>query len=181
MAKKNLAKIAKRKPAAKKTTTKKNKPEVVEETPLTKNEIADKLVEGVMDDVELKPSSDSQLIDDQLIVIEGNENNVEWLQEQLGLMTQSNTELKGQADTAKENYKKIFDELQALKDGDSNIDQKHIQDTEIKKGVVALFNEVQDNYLGHNERNSRYSDMKMDHLLKKMINIFPFVNDIRKF
>jgi len=178
MAKKNLAKLVKRKPAAKKTAPKKNKPEVVEETPLTKNEIADKLVEGVMDDVELKPSSDVQLLEIEDTV---SEKSVEWLEEQLGLMTQSNSELKGQAETAKENYKKIFEELQALKDGGTNIDQKLIQDTGIKKGVIDLFNEVQNNYLGQNERNSRYSDMKLDHLLKKMINIFPFVNDIRKF
>jgi len=46
---------------------------------------------------------------------------------------------------------------------------------------LALFNELQNNLLGHNQERTVWTTANIPVLLKKMLLMFPFTADIKKF
>lgn len=148
------------------------------------NTMAKKKVNELLDDVELlSPKSD-----DNLFEIDENvdKNSLEWLQEQIDKLSVENEKLKKEASEAKENYRKIHAQYQhVVKNGvideTKDVEANIIPDSMLKNGIFNLFNEVQNNYLGINPQKHKYTDVKLIHLLHKMIKLFPFLNDHKKF
>lgn len=157
MAKKNLAKIAKGK--------QKKKPSSKKITPKEKAKaLADELVKEAEDlidfDVSKKPKK--------------NKESIEWLQEQVSILTDTNETLTKEVAEAKNNYKKIFDELQKTKNNPATF--KGIQ-----QNVIKLFVELQNNFLGFNKERTKWEMAKIKVILIQMIQLFPFLQQTKKF
>ena len=167
MAKKNLAKLAKE------TTTK-----LKSEKKLTPEEERDlrakATVEELTKDIDL--TLGKKEIDD-LIEIDGskNENNFNWLQEQVGLLTEENERLRKETEAAKQDYKKIFDEIQAIKSGKNNVDPATNQN------LINLFMDLQNNLLGNNSERTSWVNADIKVLLGKMSRLFPFLQQYIKY
>ncbi|MFW6246583.1 MAG: hypothetical protein ACOC22_00205 [bacterium] len=172
--KKNLASLSKgtkttgkttKKPVVKKratkTSTEKNNDKVISNRELKAKETVSKL----LDEVPLRKKEEVQPQTSEI------KRGTEWLEEQLQILTEKNEKLEKDAVEAKENYKKIFDDFQKLKQskaGESNPE---------KEKVIQLFNELQDNYgkLGQNFR------VYFPAFLNRMVMFFPFLKTYKKF
>lgn len=147
------------KTSAKKTTTKKD---VVDERALKAKETVNKLLDEVSlinKKEESKPQSTE--------IKKG----TEWLEEQLQILTEKNEVLEKEAVIAKDNYRKIFEDYQKLKQ--SKADETSPE----KQKVLQLFNELQDNYgrLGQNFR------VYFPAFLNRMVMFFPFLSNHKKY
>lgn len=172
---KNLASLSKKATTTKKTTTTngrkktttakktaaKPKNDVVSERDLKAKETVNKLLEEVplMNKKEEKKVENSEI-----------KKGTEWLEEQLQILTERNEVLEKEVVEAKNNYKKIFEDFQKLKQskaGESNPE---------KEKVLQLFNELQDNYnrLGQNFR------VYFPAFLNRMVMFFPFLSNHKK-
>lgn len=165
---KNLTKLAKN---DKKKTNKAKSSE-----PKDVNTKAKETVKKLLDDVSLQPNKTENLIE-----LDENPKNIKWLEEQVSILTETNEKLTKENEDLKTDYKKIFEKLQQVNGDFSDENVKMIPDSEIKNDAIGLFEEVQNNYLGFNETRTRYSQIKLIHLLHKMIGVFPFLSDRKKF
>jgi hypothetical protein len=167
-------------------TGKKNiaKPEPVEvvekeNTPEEERDLkAKKTVENLLKDVSLTPKKEEA--EEEIFEIDNKKvENIEWLQEQLGLVTSENDLLKSDLLAAKDDYAKLLTENQRIKNGAS------IQDDGVLKSTVTkLFHELQSNYIsmGKNmytgEPNFR---IVPGAFLNRLIVYFPFLQKEKKF
>ena len=178
MAKKNdvvgLAKTTKkpaaRKPAAKKPAAKKPvaKPEP------TKEELRDqKAKETVSKLLEDSPIVALEKKEDELLELEEvkeEPKGVEWLEEQVTLLGQKNKDLTAELEVVKiEN-----DQLRA--GGGSN-------DGELAKGILQLFNEIQENHikLGVDNRGIGNFRIYCPGFLNRLIKFFPFLEQHKRY
>lgn len=179
MAKKNLASIAKS--GKSKTTTKstqKNKTgKKVEKKTSTPEEERDlkakQTVEKLLEGIELKPKKDGDTVEVETTT---KKEGKEWLEEQVGLLSEQVEKLRGELVKSKEDYTKIYDELQSKKSGSNNM----LNDTLIEN-VLTIFNELQANLLGRNPERTPHDIVKIDYLLKQMLQLFPFTEQNKKF
>mgnify|MGYP000865355374 CR=1 FL=1 len=146
----------------------------VDEKPLTPAEERDakakQKVEELLSDVILEPKKEDafELENDE------NNDNVEWLSEQVATLTSSNEQLRSELEIAKEDYRKIFDENQKLR---SNVSIPHVSND----GVLVLFNELQGNYLKYPQQTRNSTTVFVRYILDRMLAIFPETKKIRKF
>jgi hypothetical protein len=161
---------------AKKGTTKNSKSQSNEENEKDVDAKAKERVQNLLNDVNLTANNENV---DTLELNEENVQNLEWLQEQIKNLSEENEKLKKEADEAKENYKKIYSEFKDSQN--KNNDNELIPDSTIKNGAIDLFKEVQKNYLGQNPEKVRYTEIKLNHLLSKMIKAFPFLKELKQF
>ncbi len=105
---------------------------------------------------------------------------IEWLEEQVTLLTEKNEALKSELVLAKEDYKRIFNENQNLKNGGFN---SNTSDGEVKSVVIQLFNELQDNHikLGVDERGIGNFRIYCPGFLNRMIKFFPFLEQVKRY
>jgi len=139
-------------------------------------------VNKLLDDVNLTPKKGEG--DNNLLELnEKNVQSLEWLQEQIDKLSTENEKLKKEAEEAKENYKKLYSQYQAVTNGKNITNDKNnlVPDSMIKNGVTDLFNEFQKNYLGQNQQKIRYTEIKLPHLMNKMIKKFSFLKEIKRF
>jgi len=179
MAKKNnlvaLAKGTGRKPAAaaKKPTVKVvEKPKTVEEE---RDQKAKAKVEELLGGVNLTPQKDDLLEFDDDTPKEGQE----WLEEQVGALSEANELMKGELDIAKADYRRIFDENQKLKSGVGIQD-----DGVLKTNVTKLFIELQDAYVAMGKNpNTGVPNLIIYPIafLNKLMVFFPFLEQYKKF
>lgn len=139
-------------------------------------------VENLLKDVpmDLKDKGDLFELDDE----KTDEKGENWLQEQVIALSDENEKLRGETAIAKNDYQKIYADFQALKSGNPDVavaNPKMMPDSLMKRNVMALFDEFQKNMLGINPEKSKYKEIRLSHLLKKMLDLFPFVSEIRKF
>jgi len=184
MAESNVIKFAKgtnpsakktmvKKPIAKKPVEKSVKLTAEEERNIKAKETVEKLLE------------DSPIItfDKKEEVLEINEvssetsKGVEWLEEQVTLLTEKNEALTAELTLVKEDYKRLFQETQQFKSGMGNGDDN------VKIGVLQLFNEIQENHikLGVNEQGIGNFRIYCPGFLNRMIKFFPFLEEYKRY
>lgn len=176
----NLAKgISTKKPVptpTKKPVVKKPVPKVVEK-PKTKEEVRDEkakeTVEKLLKNVELAPKVEVEETEAEAPVAPSGEG-VEWLEEQLTALTEENERLRSEANIAKEDYARLFEKMQG---GGVNTNAAET----ILQNVLFFFTEMQDNYLGLNPQGTRFTIAYPERLLPKLIQLFPFLENYRKF
>jgi len=141
---------------------------------------AKQTVEKLLEDIPLiskeKKEELIEIAPEDKVINTGATNKV-WLKEQIDLLSSENENLRIELETAKNNYTKIFEELQRKRENNSD---ELINET-IKQNIFALFNELQCNFLGQNpeKRVWPYANIKI--LLDKMITYFPFTANIKRF
>ncbi len=180
MAEKNLIRIAKGNGNGKKPAVTAKKPaekKVVEEKP-TPAELRDKkakeAVKNLLDGVDLTPPKK----DEELIELEsGPKSGVEWLEEQMGRLSEENSALKSELELAKVDYSKMFDEYRKLKGGGGVVLSNPDENSALKVGVIKLFNEIQANYLAMGKN----FVIVPPAFLNRLIMFFPFLQDEKKF
>jgi len=149
---------------------------IVKKTPEEERDIRAKLtVEKLLEGTSLIPKEKEKLIeiDTEVIQPEG----AEWLQEQVGLLSSENENLRIELATARDNYSKILGESQRIKGNNPN----ELLNETITQNILTLFNELQNNLLGHNAERTVWTTANIPVLLKKMLLMFPFTADIKKF
>ena len=182
MGKNDLIGLAKsgKQSTTKKITTKKPAPKVaakVIEKKLTPEEERDlkakQTVEKLLED---SPITTLEKKDDEIFEIEEPKEEpkgVEWLEEQVVLLTEKNNALTAELELIKEDYGRLmFDVQQGKLSGYSN-------DGDIKKGVLQLFNEIQENHikLGVNEQGIGNFRIYCPGFLNRLIKFFPFLEE----
>ena len=173
-----------RKPAAKKTTTRKpaaKKPAAKKATPKpepTPEEVRDqKAKETVEKLLEDSPIANLDKKDDLLELDETPKEEpkgVEWLEEQVALLTQKNEAL-----TAENGVLKA--DLQTAMSRTTGSISKN--DGDVKKVVIDLFDELQDNYIkmGVDARGMGNFRIYTPGFLNRMIKFFPFLADYKRY
>jgi hypothetical protein len=170
------------KPTEKQQTTVKQKPVVkpVEEKVLTPEEERDlkakQMVEELLSDVEFLPKSE-EIVAVEKTVVEAKTSGegVEWLEEQVNLLTEENSALKIQLQQAKDDYSRLFNQYREKSENSEMFSKTP------ENNIMLLFDEFQNNYLGRNAENQRYDFIYMDKLLRKMLSVFPFLDKYRRF
>lgn len=184
----NITKLAKgggkkttpKKPAVKKPTVKKStvdKPAIDERDIKAKNKVAE-----LLKDVDLTKPNEKKTTSNKTEIKEES-NNIEWLQEQLIILSDENETLRNELGTAKENYSKLFKEYNEKK----NVVQQPQTQIPLQSGdktnenILKLFNELQSNYTGNNPERTPWSTASIKHLLTTLIQLFPFLQQHKKF
>lgn len=170
--KRNVAKLGK-KAASTKAEEPKNEVTTVDEE-------AKKRVEQLIEDVDTPTGNDDGLLDIEEPTTE-DLNNLDWLQEQLNKLSTENETLKKEALEAKEGYKKIFNQLKNAGGATATPSDKMIPDSQLKNGIIELFMDVQNNFLGRNQERRRYTNIVPVPFMKKMVKEFPFLKEHQRF
>jgi hypothetical protein len=180
MAKSNYAKLAKG-GEKKEKVTKKPVEKKVKEVPLSPEQERDikaketvsKLLEG--SEIFASPTDVNK---EELLELSGEENkSVEWLEEQVTLLSDENTKLKSELEVAKIDYGKLFTEFQKLRQGKDIVLTNPDADSAIKTTLVKLFNEIQTNHLAL----GRNFVIVPPAFLNRLIMFFPFLQDEKRF
>ena len=158
------------------------KPEVkVIEKPKTPEETRDlkakEIVKKLLDDVNLTPNTikDEEIFD--ITSTETKQMGGDWLQEQVALLASENEVLKQELAVAKDNYTKIFSDMQRKKDANPN----ELNGDTTTQNIIQLFSELQNNMLGRNNERTIWTTVNIKHVLNQMLVMFPITNQYRKF
>lgn len=180
MAKTNLVNLAKNK---KKPIAKKSEKEVVviEEKPITPAEERDlkakQKVKELLQDVPMTLEKKDDLLE---VEIEPQKEGNEWLEEQVTLLGDQSENLRNELAQTKEDYKKIFEENQRLKNniGIPTPNNGVVMNDEVTKAnVLRIFNEIQDNYLAM----GRNFIIVPPAFLNRLVMFFPFLESHKKY
>lgn len=191
MAEKNLINLAKgsksattKKPVNKKLTTKKS----VEKKPVEK-----KLTVEEERDLKAKETVEKLLEDSPIVSLEKKEElleideptveepkGVEWLEEQVTLLSEKNAALNAELSLAREDYNTLMVNIQQGKMGDVAANSN---DGDVKTGVIQLFNELQENHikLGVNDQGIGNFRIYCPGFLNRMVKFFPFLEQIKRY
>ncbi len=174
---KGIAKKSARKPAAKKPATRKKAAakKLTEPvlTPVQERDLKAKAkVEELLEDIQLTPEKKEEK-EDLLILDETPEEpkGVEWLEEQLSLLTQDNDRLKAENDV-------LVGENMQFRAGDNP------RNEEVTVKVVELFEELQTNHMRMGvPPGSKVGNFRIycPGFLDRMITFFPFLNDYKQY
>lgn len=167
--KKNLLKLAK---------TKKGSDDESQEKTLDIE--AKERIEKLLDDVDVNEESKN---DDLFEIDYQKKGDNDWLQDELKRLSEENEKLRYENVEAKESYKKIFDQYQSLKSGgnvSSDKDPKLVPDSVLKNYITNLFMEFQNNLIGRNPERRKYKQINLPHLIAKMVQAFPFLNELKR-
>jgi len=97
--------------------------------------------------------------------------NTDWLQDQLDALTKENEELLSKVETLQNDYEKLFNDFTALK----NSPAVPAGSEELQNGIMGIFKDLENNYLGNNIQRTRYTDAKIKVLLDKFVSTFKFL------
>lgn len=159
--------VAKKKPTVKKPVVKKATPEEL------RDEKAKKTVEKLLENSPITTlEQKEELIELETPVIE-EPKGVEWLEEQVTLLTEKNAELTF-------NYEKAFQENQNLKSG---VNTNTSNDGELKKVVIELFDELQENHLKLGVDKNGIGNFRIycPGFLNRLIKFFPFLEELKRY
>lgn len=184
MAEKNLIKIAKgngngKKPAV---TAKKPAEKKVVETKLSpdqeRNLKAKQTVEKLLEKVDLDITSPKKDNEELIELDSGPKSGVEWLEEQIGRLSEENSALKSELELSKADYAKVFDEYRRLKGGGGGVVLSNPdENSTLKVSVIKLFNEIQANYVAMGKN----FVIVPPAFLNRLVMFFPFLQDEKKF
>jgi len=172
----NLAKGGGKKPEVKVSKPAPKKPEVkVVEKPKTPEEERDikakQRVEELLNGVDLMPKKEEE----QLLEIEQPKEGLEWLEEQVSLLSEQNEFLRSELGVAKADYSKLFEQSQGGRGGNVSSNET------VPQNVLIMFNELQNNLLGQNQERTSWSTVNVIHVLNQMLSLFPFTEKYKKF
>jgi hypothetical protein len=179
MAKKdNLVKLAKGTDKKTKTPAVKQE-EVPEEKVLTPEEQRDlkakAKVSELLEGVDLVPKKEDELLEVESERVSGElQAGNEWLEEQVQRLTEENEKLKSEIELSKEDYAKMFQSYQQLKNNPSIQSEGG---AELKIRVGQLFNELQAQYLSLGANFYIHPPS----FLLRLIKFFPFLENQKKF
>lgn len=170
------------KPTEKQQATLKQKPVVkpVEEkkvlTPEEERDLkAKQKVEELLSDVEFLPKSEeAETVVETVVETKTSNEGVEWLEEQVNLLTEENSALKIELQQAKDDYGRLFNDFQ-------NKGTSNPANDVVSHNVLVLFNELQNNFMGNNQQRTQWTSVQISHILKQMLVLFPFTKDYQKF
>lgn len=170
MTKKNVIGLAKK--TNNKLVDVESKDELIEITDDRDAKVKKKVAE-LLEGIELTPKQKEEIIELDTEHKQG----VEWLEEQVALLSESNEKLRQELADSKEDYKKIFEENQDLKKG------VVISDDIVKNNVIKLFNEIQENYfkMGKNAQGQPNLVLPPVAFMNRMIMFFSFLNKHKKY
>jgi hypothetical protein len=152
------------------TLPKKAEPKKVEKN--TKNQ--DKLMELIQDLPTLNKIRDGGVektekkdVLAEVKMMEGKE----WLQEQVGRLSEENEKLKKELGLYKEQYNALLQ--------DRPIEEPMVfispEEENIKREITSLFRELENNLFGRNPQKQSYKMVKVEHILMRMNSMFPFL------
>jgi len=170
----NLAKGGGKKVEVKVTKPAPKKPEVkVVEKPKTPEEERDikakQRVEELLNGVDLMPKKEEELLE----VIEQPKEGLEWLEEQVSLLSEQNEALRAELGVAKADYSRLYESQR----GGGGVNPNET----LHQNVLIMFNELQINMLGHNQERTPWSTVNVIYLLNQMLSLFPFTEKYKKF
>jgi predicted nucleic acid-binding Zn-ribbon protein len=167
-AKKNFSALAKGKPTNQKPTVNKPKVEVIKKeekvidtenpTDVTKN-MVNEILKNVTHEIE-KPEYVEEYIPNT-----NDLNSLEWLQEQVDLLTQENKSLNDE-----------LSEVYGLVNNGNNGET----DTQIINEIISLFMELQNNLTGNNPQGQKWTMASIPHLLLNLTTRFPFLDKYKR-
>ena len=176
----NLAKSGKsttaKKPVAKKATVK--KPVEKKLTPEEERDLkAKETVEKLLEDspiVNLEKKEELLEFDDTPAE---EPKGVEWLEEQVTLLNEKNEALNAELTLAREDYKRLMFDVQQGRMGNVS------NDGDVKKVVIQLFNELQENYITMGVDNQGMGNFRIytPGFLNRMIKFFPFLEQVKRY
>ena len=175
LAKGNAAKATKKttkKKVVKKKTVK--KPVVKKATPEElRDEKAKKTVEKLLENSPITTLEQKEELIELETPVTEQPKGIEWLEEQIVLLTKKNEELTF-------NCEKAFQENQQLKSGGNT---GASNDGELKKIVIELFNELQENHikLGVDKNGIGNFRIYCPGFLNRLIKFFPFLEEVKRF
>lgn len=108
----------------------------------------------------------------ELIEIDEPKHGIEWLEEQVTLLTEKNESISAELAIAKADYARIFNDYQELKKSGGVIN-----DDVIKNNVIRVFNELQSNHQQLDKNFIIYPVAFMNRLIK----FFPFLLEHKKY
>ena len=151
-----------------------------ERTPEEERDIKAKMaVEKLLEDVSLITEKKDSVNKTPITSIR--QDNAEWLQEQVSLLSAENENMRFELSEAKENYAKIYADFKKSRETGGNSDNDYLLET-IKQNVIWLFNDVQNNLMGNNPERQQYTTIDSKIFLeKKMIPIFAFTESFKRF
>jgi hypothetical protein len=129
-------------------------------------------VEELLQDVKLT----TEKKEEELLEVDEEPKGIEWLEEQIQLLSNANENLKSELTLAKDDYIRIFEENQRLKDG--------VGDGAVKLKLIELFNEIQNNHIQlGTDPISGIGNFRIycPGFLNRLILFFPFLENMRKF
>lgn len=184
---KEITKAAKKttkKPAAKKSAKKVTAKKVVvkEQTPEELRDLkAKKTVEKLLEDSPIVTLENKEKILEIEQPTTDEPKGVEWLEEQVTLLTEKNNALTAEMDVVKGDFNKILLENQELKNG--SLGDSVPNDNNVKTVVVQLFNELQDNHikLGVDKNGIGNFRIYCPGFLNRMIKFFPFLEEVKRY
>lgn len=133
-----------------------------------KKKKAKERVEALLEGVNIN-TKDKKVVTDRVVELEEKKGN-EWLESEMTRVTDENDRLIKELATAKDDLKKMAQELLNAKGGVPTMDGSVVQ-----KNVVAMFKELENNFLGRNPQKQRYEQANIKHLLDNMLRKFPFI------
>jgi hypothetical protein len=95
---------------------------------------------------------------------------VEWLSEQVTLLSSENDRLR----------KELANNITDINVGSGSSEDSYILQT-YQNNILSIFNELQSNFLGFNPERSRYMTVNIDHILNLLITNFPELNNYKRF
>ena len=168
-----------------KSGSKKTTPEVKNENkkPLSReqerDEKAKQMVIDVLKDVKLFPNDNSDL----LVVDETNtvepKGDLTWLEEQVDLLTSRNNQLETDLNKSKDDYEKLYNEFQLIRQGGGGIG-----DDMVKQKVIELFNEIQSNHMKlGTDPMTGIGNFRIycPGFLNRLLSFFPFLNEFKQY
>jgi len=102
---------------------------------------------------------------------------VEWLEEQVTLLSEKNEALASELSLTKNDYQKLLNDFQQAKSGGGS------NDGETQRVVLQLFNELQENHikLGVNQEGIGNFRIYCPGFLNRLIKFFPFLEQHKRF
>jgi hypothetical protein len=190
MEKSKLMGIAKGKEKKVEKPTNTKKPTVKKEvekpkTPAEERDIkAKQKVQELLKDVDLTLDKSTETGDELLEVNETErpvDVSLEWLEEQITSLNEVNEGLRIEIAQVKEDYRRIFDENQRIKNG-AGITMNN-DDSALKQTVSKLFNEIQTNYLAMGKDVNGFPNLVLPPVafMNRLIMFFPFLQNEKRY
>jgi hypothetical protein len=178
--KNNLMKLAKGKKETivKAPVVKKEEVKVPEKmlTPEEERDLKTKAkVEELLDGVDMTLKTEEKKEEILEITPEPDSKDVNWLEEQASKLSEENERLKSEATLAKNDYSRIFEAFQELKNG-VTLNTSN-SDGQLQTKVIELFNEIQAQYLSLGNNLIIYPAA----FLNRLIRFFPFLDEYKRF
>lgn len=162
-----------RPPKSKNNKASNNKKNLNDNKNMDKKEIDEKVNEITSDIDEFLNEKNKPQIKQSSSKTTSNDDTIKWLQEQIEGLTKLNEEYENKYIDMKSKYDKLYEQMNS---GQSN--QKNVSNDEflkLKKGILAIYNELVSNYTGNNNTGKKWEQVKIKYLLDKFKKNFNFV------